>query len=286
VPILITGESGTGKELLAKAIHAASPRSAHLFLPVNMAALSGELFEAEFFGHTKGAFTGAEREREGHLKYCGHGTLFLDEVGNLPLAMQGKLLRVLQDGEFTPVGSSIRHKADVRFVAATNEDMDQLISTGRFRKDLFYRIRGSWLHLPALRERREDIPVLIEHFLKDCGGLGAGSRLDEAAIAALLAYDFPGNVRELQSIIRSALNLAQGHAISSECLPEHLRRHKVAGGGRRPTPDMPIQLLAEVEKQHILSVYQQMGGNKVHTARGLGLGLNTLRRKLKGYGVR
>jgi DNA-binding NtrC family response regulator len=286
VPILITGESGTGKELLAKAIHAASPRSANLFLPVNMAALSGELFEAEFFGHTKGAFTGAEREREGHLKYCGHGTLFLDEVGNLPLAMQGKLLRVLQDGEFTPVGSSIRHKADVRFVAATNEDMDHLLRAGRFRKDLFYRIRGSWLHLPALRERREDIPVLIEHFLKDCGGLGAGSRLNEAAVAALLAYDFPGNVRELKSIIRSALNLAQGHAISSECLPEHLRRRKSAGGGRRPTPDMPIQLLAEVEKQHILSVYQQMGGNKVHTARGLGLGLNTLRRKLKGYGVR
>jgi DNA-binding NtrC family response regulator len=285
VPILITGESGTGKELLAKAIHAASPRSAHLFLPVNMAALSGELFEAEFFGHTKGAFTGADRERDGHLKYCGHGTLFLDEVGNLPLSMQGKLLRVLQDGEFTPVGSSIRQKANCRFVAATNEDLDHLIQMGRFRKDLFYRIRGSWVHLPALRERPEDIPVLIEHFLQEAGGSQAIPLLDEAAMAALLAYDFPGNIRELKSIIRSALNLAQGRAISLECLPENLRRRKGAGAGRRPAKDGAVQSLAEVEKQHILSAYQLMGGNKMQTAYRLGLGLNTLRRKLKRYGV-
>jgi DNA-binding NtrC family response regulator len=199
--------------------------------------------------------------------------------------MQGKLLRVLQDGEFTPVGSSIRHKADVRFVAATNEDMDHLISTGRFRKDLFYRIRGSWLHLPALRERREDIPVLIEHFLRASGGPEACGRLDEAALGALLGYDFPGNVRELKSIIRSALNLAQGDEITLECLPEHLRRRKAAGTVKRATQEVPVQTLAEIEKQHILRVYRQMGGNKVHTARGLGLGLNTLRRKLKGYGV-
>ena len=125
-----------------------------------MGAQTSELFEAEFFGHTKGAFTGAEKERAGHLKHCDHGTLFLDEVGNLPLTLQGKLLRVLQDGEFTPVGSSAQQKADVRFVAATNEDLDQMIAAGRFRRDLFYRIRGSWLHLPALRERPEDIPLL------------------------------------------------------------------------------------------------------------------------------
>ena len=142
VPILITGESGTGKELLARAVHAASPRARYPFMPVNMAAVSGGLFEAEFFGHTRGAFTGAEKERMGYLKHANHGTLFLDEIGNLPQEMQGKLLRVLQDGEYTPVGSSFSQKVDVRIVAATNEDLEELISGKRFRKDLYNRIRG------------------------------------------------------------------------------------------------------------------------------------------------
>jgi two-component system response regulator AtoC len=287
VAILITGESGTGKELLARAIHLASHRARHLFLPVNMAALSGELFEAEFFGHTRGAFTGAEREREGHLKHCGRGTLFLDEIGNLPLVMQGKLLRVLQDGEYTPVGSSVRHKADVRFVAATNEDLDQMIGAGRFRKDLFYRIRGSWLHLPPLRERPEDIPALTGHFLKDVFGPEAEGRVGEDAMEALLSYDFPGNVRELKSILHSAVNLAQGKTISPEHLPTHLLRRKPRPAERpREAGEMPAATLAEIEKRHILNVYRQMGRNKVRTARALEVGLNTLRRKLKAYEVK
>jgi DNA-binding NtrC family response regulator len=285
VPILVTGESGTGKELLARAIHAASPRAEQLFMPVNMAALASELFDAEFFGHTKGAFTGAEKERAGHLKHCNHGTLFLDEIGNLPLAMQGKLLRVLQDGEFTPVGSSAQQKADVRFVAATNEDLDQMIAAGRFRRDLFYRIRGSWLHLPALRERPEDIPLLVEHFLRYFAPAGREYRVDEAALRALLGYAYPGNVRELKSILQAAVNLAQGPAISLKCLPEQVRKRRPGAAVNSLEQNSPILPFADVEKNHILSVYRQLGGNKVHTARALGLGLNTLRRKLKSYQV-
>jgi len=282
VPILITGESGTGKELLARAIHLASPRRAQPFLPVNMAALTGELFESEFFGHTKGAFTGAERERAGHVRHCNGGTLFLDEIGNLPLPMQGKLLRVLQDGEFTPVGSSAPQRADIRFVAATNEDLERMVADNRFRRDLYYRIRGSWLHLPALRERAEDIPALIEHFLKGTPG-GEAVRVDEAVVDGLLGYAFPGNVRELKSIVLSALNLAAGGAITLTCLPEHLRR-RVAD--KTPSRGTPGASLAEVERNHILAVYEQLGCNKVRTARALGVGLNTLRRKLKSYEIR
>ena len=285
VPILITGESGTGKELLARAIHLASPRSRQLFLPVNMAALTGELFETEFFGHTKGAFTGAEKDRPGHIRHCDHGTLFMDEIGNLPLAMQGKLLRVLQDGDFTPVGSSAPQKADVRFVAATNEDIDQMVGSNRFRRDLYYRIRGSWLHLPPLKERCEDIPLLVEHFLNELGPSGDSLHPDDNALDALMAYAFPGNVRELKSIIQSAVNLSQGRRISLECLPEHLRRRKAPTGDRRPHFDGTALHLADVEKQHILNVYERMSRNKVRTARTLGVGLNTLRRKLKAYAV-
>jgi len=165
VPILITGESGTGKELLAKAIHCTSPRSKFKFTPVNMASLTSGLFEAEFFGHTKGAFTGAENGRAGFLEHTNQGTLFLDEIGNLPLELQGKLLRVLQDGEYMKLGSSSHHTADVRFITATNEDLDKLMARGMFRKDLYYRIRCGWLHLPPLRERKEDIPLLVKKFL-------------------------------------------------------------------------------------------------------------------------
>jgi DNA-binding NtrC family response regulator len=285
VPILITGESGTGKELLARAIHAASPRAGNTFLPVNMAALSGGLFEAEFFGHTRGAFTGAEKERGGHLRHCDRGTLFLDEIGNLPLTLQGKLLRVLQDGEFTPVGSSLPQKADVRFVAATNEDLDRMIASGRFRRDLFYRIRGSWLHLPPLRERREDIPLLVERFIEGCRPEGGALTMDEAALGALMDYRLPGNVRELKSIVQSAVNLARGREISLGCLPPYVQNHKAACGEAESAAGGSVLPLSDVERRHILSVYRQLDGNKMRTARALGLGLNTLRRRLKHYPV-
>ncbi len=285
VPILITGASGTGKELLARAIHRASPRRDQIFLPVNMAAQTGALFEAEFFGHTKGAFTGAERDRQGHLRHCEHGTLFLDEIGNLPPDLQGKLLRVLQDGEYTPLGSSAPRRADVRFVAATNEDLDHLVAGHRFRRDLYYRIRGSWLHLPPLKERREDIPLLIEHFLKELSPEAAAAGLDPAALDALMAHEFPGNVRELKSILQAAANLAQGRTITAACLPGQLRRHYLNAPAPRLKCGSAVQPLADVEKEHILAVYAGLDRNKVRAARALGVGLNTLRRKLKGYGV-
>ncbi|MDH3356125.1 MAG: sigma-54 dependent transcriptional regulator [Desulfobacteraceae bacterium] len=198
VSLLITGESGTGKELLAWAIHAASPRSRFPFTPVNMASLTGSLFEAEFFGHTKGAFTGAEDSRRGYLEHSHRGTLFLDEIGNMVPELQGKLLRVLQDGEYFKLGTSNQQKADVRFIAATNEDLEKLIAKKAFRKDLYYRIRGGWLHLPPLRERKEDILLLADTFIKEYTKKEAA--FDEEARCLLMEYDYPGNIRELKSI--------------------------------------------------------------------------------------
>ncbi len=286
VPILITGESGTGKELLARAIHAVSPRARYPFMPVNMAAVSATLFEAEFFGHTRGAFTGAEKERLGYLKHANHGTLFLDEIGNLPQEMQGKLLRVLQDGEYTPVGSSLSQKVDVRIVAATNEDLEELISKKLFRKDLYYRIRGGWLHLPPLRERPEDIPLLVDHFLDEFCPPALRCRIDEEALALLRQYPYPGNIRELRSVIQSAVNLAQGGAITSGLLPAPFRENQKPRPASPPDDDLAAGLtLADMEKAYLLKVYRQLKQNKSQTARRLGIGLNTLRRKLKDFGV-
>ena len=287
MPILITGESGTGKELLARAVHRASPRADRTFTPINMAALTSSLFEAEFFGHTRSAFTGARDERRGHLEHSDGGTLFLDEVGALGPELQAKLLRVLQDGGYCRVGSSQARQVDVRVIAATNENLVGLMNSGRFRRDLYYRIRGGRLHLPPLRERREDIPLLISHFL----GTPHGAHRDGAlnvhtdALGRLLAYDYPGNVRELQSVIRAAANLAEDRPIATEHLPEELRRAKPRGAPA--TADHPggITSLADVERAHILATYGQLGNNKSATARALGIGLNTLRRRLASYGV-
>jgi len=285
VPILITGESGTGKELLARAIHAASPRAQSPFTPVNMATLTGSLFEAEFFGHTKGAFTGAQNGRVGLLEHTNTGTLFLDEIGNLPLELQGKLLRVLQDGEYFKLGASNRYQADVRFIAATNETLDKLIAKKMFRKDLYYRIRGGWLHLPPLRERHEDIPLLANKFLQDYCGPDNICRIEEEPLCLLIEYEYPGNIRELQSIIQAAVNLSQGRPIALNFLPDHLKRGKSISKCQKKSASEPIVSLDQIEKAHIIKVYQHTGRNKSQTARLLGIGLNTLRRKLKSYGV-
>ena len=285
VPILITGESGTGKELLAKAIHCTSPRSKFKFTPVNMASLTGSLFEAEFFGHTKGAFTGAENGRAGFLEHTNQGTLFLDEIGNLPLELQGKLLRVLQDGEYMKLGSSSQQTADVRFITATNEDLDKLMSGGMFRKDLYYRIRCGWLHLPPLRERKEDIPLLAKKFFQEYGGTSENQYIEEEAICLLLDYDYPGNIRELKSIIQSAVNLAQGRPISPNFLPGHLEKNKAISSSANPSENSSVFPLTMVEKNHIIETYNKTGQNKSRTAKLLEIGLNTLRRKLNSYGV-
>ncbi len=169
LPVLITGESGTGKELLARAIHRASSRAEKPFIAVNMAAVTGSVFESEFFGHVKGAYTGADRDRTGYIESANGGTIFLDEIGDLPIELQGKLLRVLQEKEYMKVGSSTTRKTDARFIAATNANLEHKVERGHFRSDLYYRLKGSWVHLPPLRERKEDILVLIDHFLAESG---------------------------------------------------------------------------------------------------------------------
>ncbi|MEN6439221.1 MAG: sigma-54 dependent transcriptional regulator [Syntrophobacter sp.] len=281
VPVLITGESGTGKELLAKAVHAASPRSRFPFMPVNMASLSASLFDAEFFGHAKGAFTGAENDRAGYLECTNQGTLFLDEVGVLPLDLQGKLLRVLQEGEYIKIGTSRPRRTDVRCIAATNEDLEKMTARGLFRKDLYYRLKGAWLRVPPLRERPEDIPLLTARFLKELGAMSGGG-IDAEALSALTGYDFPGNIRELKAILHAAVNLAGDRGISRRFLPDHLASRKAS---HRPAPPgRDGASLADVERSHILKTYRQSGMNKAETARLLGIGINTLRRKLEIYG--
>jgi transcriptional regulator with PAS, ATPase and Fis domain len=283
IPILITGETGTGKELLARAIHTASARAKFRFTPVNMESLNANLFSAEFFGHTKGAFTGAEKARAGYLESTNLGTLFLDEIGNLPPELQGKMLRVLQDGEYFKLGTSKPRKVDVRFVAATNLDLDKLMAKKLFRRDLYYRLRGGWLHLPSLRERPDDIPLLISRFIEEFAGPDSNCGIDQKTMQLLLDYDYPGNIRELKGIIQSAVNLAQEGPISPQFLPEHLRK-RVSRVTPRSKPASIIPLLV-VEKSHILEVYDRMDKNKSQTARALGIGLNTLRRKLESYGI-
>jgi DNA-binding NtrC family response regulator len=284
VPVLLTGETGTGKELLARAIHASSTRNEYVFTPINMDSLTDQLFNAEFFGHTRGAFTGAEKERVGYLEYTHKGTLFLDEIGNLRPDLQGKLLRVLQDGEFIKIGSSKSQKTGTRFIAATNKDIERLMSKGQFRKDLYYRLRGGWLHLPPLRDRKDDIPLLIERFLKEyCGDRGAN--FEEATLSLLMNYDYPGNIRELKSIIQSAVNLSQGRPIAPRHLPVPIQKIKSKSKIAIPAGAAPIIPLADVEKKHILNAYNQTKKNKSQTAELLGIGVNTLRRKLKSYSI-
>ena len=286
IPVLITGESGTGKELLARAVHCASSRTKFSFTPINMASITGSLFDAEFFGCTRGAFTGAEKARIGHLEQTNKGTLFLDEIGDLPLDLQGKLLRVLQEGEYLKLGTSKPQKTDVRFIAATNADLDRFKHKGMFREDLYYRLKGVCLHLPPLRERKEDIPLLADKFLKEFSDISFKEGISEEAGILLMNYDYPGNIRELRSIIQLAVNLAQGRQISANFLPSHLRKRKpVARNYSQKEDGSSVAPLEEVEKAHVLKAYEQTGRIKTQTAKLLAIGLNTLRRKLNAYGV-
>ncbi len=285
VPVLITGESGTGKELLARAVHAASSRAASVFTPVNMASLNASLFDAEFFGHTKGAFTGAEKDRPGYLEHSNRGTLFLDEISNLPLGLQGKLLRVLQDGEYLKLGTDNPRKSDARIVSATNEDLEKLMAKKLFRRDLYYRLKGGWLHLPALRQRKEDIPVLVSYFLNEFLGNDKNPGIEQEALSLLIDYDYPGNVRELKSIIKSAANLAHGRKISKRFLPDNIQQQKPRKSPVLQPKTEPVVSLAQMEKSYIVNVYRQTGNNKSQTARLLGIALNTLRNKLESYNI-
>jgi two-component system response regulator AtoC len=282
--VLITGETGAGKEVLANAIHKASRCASGPFVAVNMLAVAPTLFEAEFFGHAKGAFTGADRDRPGYLARAKNGTLFLDEIGDLALETQGKLLRILQEGEYGPVGKTRPERADVRVVAATNQDLPKLVAARKFRKDLFYRLQFAHLKLPPLRKRREDIPLLAQHLL--AASAHPGSTLSERAELALLGHEWPGNVRELQGALEAAANLAAGGAIE----PQHLRL-----GGGAPAPvvvrgpgaeNAQLEPLEAIERRHILAVYEAVGHNKSQAARVLEIGLQTLHRKLQAYDVK
>ncbi len=281
VPCLITGESGTGKELLARALHQASPRHGRPFVAVNMASVSLTLFDSEFFGHTRGAFTGADADREGFLEAAEGGTLFLDEIGHLSPDLQGKLLRVLQEGEYSKLGRSRTQKADIRFIAATNADLADLMARDRFRKDLYYRLKGAWLALPPLREREGDVPLLVRHLLDKLPGR-PGVQVSPEALELLNSHDYPGNVRELASILSAAANLSPKGLITPAALPGDLRKKAAP-----PVPAMEPapRSLADVEREHILGVYRAVSENKAQAARVLGIGINTLRRKLESYGI-
>lgn len=286
--ILITGESGTGKELIAGAIHFNSPRKARPFVKMNCAAVTETLLESELFGHEKGAFTGAHRRKEGRFYQADGGSLFLDEVGEMSLAMQVKLLRVLQEMEITRVGGEEVINVDVRVIAATNKDLIQEIETGRFREDLYYRLNVINLSVPPLRDRKEDIPLLAQHFLtvfaeknqKQIKGL------TPQAMDRLLKYQWPGNVRELMNAVERAIVLSRSEYLDEQDMQvvtegELSRRDEVPPGHGGPA-NMPLD---EVEKATILNMLESTRGNKSEAARRLGITRKTLHKKLKKYGM-
>jgi len=281
--VLIQGESGTGKEVIASAIHQASPRAERPFVAVNCGALPEPLLESEIFGHVKGAFSGATTHKKGLFEEAHGGTFFLDEIGELPLPLQVKLLCVLQAGEVRRVGSNQSTTVDVRVLAATNRDLEHLMRQGRFREDLFYRLHVIPLLLPPLRARREDIPLLAEHFLKRFGDKqGRDFRLTPEAMDRLLQYPWPGNVRELANAMERTAILARRDEIGLEELPSHI----VAGLGLGAAPSFPPeQTLAELEKAHILQTLEQCGWNHALAVEVLGIGRTTLWRKLKEYHI-
>jgi DNA-binding NtrC family response regulator len=277
--VVIYGKSGTGKELVARAIHRESKRSTGPFVPVNCAAIPETLIESELFGHARGAFTGAVREHPGLFVEAEGGTLFLDEIGELPLAMQAKLLRALQDGEIRPVGKTESIKVNTRLVAATNRDLEADVQDGRFRDDLYYRLSVIPIHLPSLRERPEDIPLLAVHFLDRFAHGGPPKRLSKEALIALERYDWPGNVRELENIIERACALVAGPQVGLEDLPQKLQAAPAPAG----VDGLPLATLADTEYRLITSTLRHFHGHLGHSAEALGIHRRTLSRKLREY---
>lgn len=281
--VLITGESGTGKELVARAIHEASARSG-AFVPVNCAAIPAELMESELFGHTGTAFTGAKQARKGLIEAADNGTLFLDEIGEMPIAVQPKLLRALQDKTVRPVGSNNERPIQVRVIAATNRNLEQDVSEGRFREDLFWRLNVIHLQVPALRERAYDVPLLVEHFIaKVCAATGSQSLdVSPEALAMLTTYSWPGNVRELENAIERAVAFANGANILADDLPARVRSGGEVSSLLLRSSEQNLTL-REIEREYILEILRRAGGNKTKTAQMLGLDRKTLYRKLEEY---
>lgn len=285
--VLITGESGTGKELIAKAIHVGGARQGKPFIAVNCAAIPENLIESELFGYKRGAFTGAIADSRGHFEEAHKGTLFLDEVSAMPLGLQAKLLRVLQEGEITRLGESSARKVDVRIVAATNRNLRTMIEDESFREDLYYRLAVVPIELPALRERREDIPLLAEHFLKQaCEHHGYGNlKLSPEVFARISAYAFPGNVRELENLIERMVVLARGGVLTLEDLPEHVRRpsaHAANVSLNLPPEGLSIE---EVEREIIRQALQMHDGNQTRTARYLDITRSALIYRMQKHGL-
>ena len=284
--VLLTGESGTGKEVMARAIHAQSPRRDEAFVAINCGAIPETLLESELFGHARGAFTGADRPRRGLLVEASGGTLFLDEIGELPNALQVKLLRVLQEEEVHPLGESKPRLVDVRVIAATARDLEDEVAAGRFREDLFYRLNVVRLEVPALRERREDIPLLVDHFFAHFrDGLDkALVGIADEALERLVAYAWPGNVRELENVIERAVILAPGERLELSDLPENLVRPASGSGDGRDLSLKRVRRAAEAET--IRRALRATGGNRTRAARLLEISHRALLYKIKDYGIR
>ena len=286
LPVLITGESGTGKELVASALHNQSKRASKRYVAFNCAGQSESLLEDQLFGHVRGAYTGADRDREGVFEYANGGTLFLDEIGDMPLTMQAKLLRVLETGDVVRLGQNKERSTDVRFVSATNQHLKSRCESGEFREDLFFRINGAEINVPPLRNRREDIPLLVNHALgkyaaeMDC----TIPVISEPAVLRLVGYNWPGNVRELFNVVQRMAVMAGGESIAISHVPEEIRSSEsedasdvgsLAGIG-----------LDKLEKEAIRQTLAMTGGNRENTANLLGIGERTLYRKLKEYGIK
>jgi len=285
--VLLVGESGTGKELLAHTVHRLSPRKDMPFIAINCAALPETLLESEMFGHVKGAFTGAESDKKGLFEEADGGTIFLDEIGDMSLITQAKLLRVLQNGEIRRVGSAIPKKVDVRVVAATNRDLEKAVEENKFREDLYFRLNVIQIRVPPLRERMEALPSLVRYFVNRFNLQYGKSvkEIDEQAQAMLRSYSYPGNIRELESIIAHAVIMCDGYVIRPQDLPESMRSRLVS---RPALPDYTadnVPSMNEMEERLIRMAMERFNGNQTEVARKLGISRSTLWRKLREYGI-
>lgn len=292
-PVLILGESGTGKEVVARTIHYNGPNATHPFIPVDCGSLVPTLIESELFGYVKGAFTGANRSKEGLLATAEGGTVFLDEIGELPLDLQAKLLRALQEKEIRPVGSNLRVPIHVRILAATNRDLAAMVEQGKFRKDLYFRLNVVNVKIPSLRERRQDVALLAAHFLeRRRRETGVLYTLSDDVLRVLGAYDWPGNVRELENTIERACALSSGPVLHLGDMPTQIQEYRLQAQHsaefaptEETSADVGILTIAEMEKLAILNTLRQLNGDKLTAARLLGIGKTTLYRKLKEYGI-
>jgi two-component system response regulator HydG len=284
IPVLITGESGTGKELVARAIHQGSRRRRNRMVSLNCAGLSESILEDELFGHVKGAFTGANSDREGRFEHADGGTLFMDEIGDMPQAMQAKLLRVLENGEVVRVGSNEPRQVDVRLISATNRNLEEMVQEKKFREDLYFRIKGIVLALPPLRERREDIPLLTWYFVTQAAEK-YGKTIDRVSPEAqqlLNSYGWRGNVRELRRVVENMVVLSSGPVLGPESLPPEI---KPSGGAVGGVTNLAGLTMEQVEREHILQTLKMTEGNREQAAALLGMGERTLYRKIKEYGL-